>query len=103
VANRASNSVAVLGNSRHRSSGIVCVMAHLLVGAHITLNCAVIKGIGMPLMAISPAENSWLKTHDQCRKKQCETKPQNLANHESSEMHRVVLVSGPSLGAANHH
>jgi hypothetical protein len=32
-------------------------MAHLLVGAHITLNCAVIKGIGMYLACLVVGAN----------------------------------------------
>src|SRR5499426_1251072 len=47
VANRFSNSVAVLGKSRQRSSGVCCVMAQLLAGPHVTHDFGGTKGRGM--------------------------------------------------------
>src|SRR5574342_617007 len=46
VANRFSNSVAVLGKSRQRSSGVRCVMAQLLAGHHVTHDYGGTKGRG---------------------------------------------------------
>lgn len=49
VANRASNSVAVLGKSRHKALRSCCVMVQLLVGSHVAQNSTGTMGIGMPL------------------------------------------------------
>src|SRR5215470_4823259 len=46
VANRLSNSVAVFGKSRQRSSGVCCVMAQLLAGPHVTHDSGCTKGRG---------------------------------------------------------
>jgi hypothetical protein len=77
-------------------------MAHLLVGIHITLNCAVIKGIGKPKVAAPHvAEPMPRSTEGYSLSSNLATPPENPSGFGGEPFHYKIYDSGREIGYAH--